>query len=312
MYKTMLKIRIFEEKICNSFRTGEMEGFLHPSIGQEAVAAGVCLNLNINDYITTNHRGHGHMIAKGADIKKMAAELSGRITGYCKGKSGSMHIADVNIGVLGANGIVGAGIPIAVGAAFSIKLRKTSQVSICFFGDGATTEGTFHESVNMAAAWKLPVVFIIENNGYLVGTKYTRVINTKNLSDLSKGYNIPGLTIDGNNIIAVYEAAGKAIDDARKGNGPAIIECKTYRWSGHHLLESEDIPYRPKDEIEQWKEKCPIKNFNNMLLHKNILDKDSINKIEEEINIQIDEAIKFAKASPVTGTEEALKDVYAI
>ena len=311
MYGTMLKIRIFEETIAKSSRLGEMEGFLHPCIGQEAVAAGVCLSLNEDDYITTNHRGHGHMIAKGADIKKMAAELFGRITGYCKGKSGSMHIADINIGVLGANGIVAAGIPLATGAAYSIKLRKTSQVAVSFFGDGATTEGTFHESVNMAAAWTLPIVFIIENNNYLVGTKYRRVCNIENLSDLSKGYNISGISLDGNDVIAVYQAAHKAVSDARSGKGPTIIECKTYRWTGHHLLESEDIPYRPKEEIELWKKKCPIKNFEKFLLKENIINEEDINKIKKETYALIDEAIKFAKDSPVTKPEESLEDVFA-
>lgn len=311
MYGTMLKIRIFEETIAKSSRAGEMEGFLHPCIGQEAVATGVCLSLNEDDYITTNHRGHGHMIAKGADIKKMAAELYGRITGYCKGKSGSMHIADINIGVLGANGIVAAGIPLATGAAYSIKLRKTSQVAVSFFGDGATTEGTFHESVNMAAAWTLPIVFIIENNNYLVGTQYRRVCNIENLSDLSKGYNIPGISLDGNDVIAVYQAAQKAVSDARSGKGPTIIECKTYRWTGHHLLESEDIPYRPKEEIELWKKKCPIKNFEKFLLKENIINEEDINKIKKETNALIDEAIKFAKDSPVTKPEESLEDVFA-
>jgi TPP-dependent pyruvate/acetoin dehydrogenase alpha subunit len=311
MYGTMLKIRTFEETIAKTFRAGDLEGFLHPCVGEEATATGVCLNLNIDDYITTNHRGHGHMIAKGADVNKMAAELYGKSTGYCRGKSGSMHIADIDVGVLGANGIVAAGIPIATGAGYSIKLRNTSQVAVSFFGDGATTQGAFHEAVNMAAAWKLPVIYIIENNNYLVGTRYERVCNIKNLSDLSNSYNIPGVSIDGNNVIEVYKAANKAVNNARLGKGPAIIECKTYRWSGHHLLESEDIPYRPKEEIESWKKKCPIKKFENLLLKEDIIDKSNINKMRKEIQKLMDEAIKFAEASPSTKPEEALEDVFA-
>lgn len=312
MYKIMLKIRVFEETIAKAVKTGSLEGFLHLCIGQEAIAAGVCLNLNVDDYVTTTHRPHGHMIAKGADVKKMAAEIYGKSTGYCKGKSGSMHIADINIGVLGATGIVGAGIPIATGAGYSIKLRKTSQVAVSFFGDGATTQGAFHEGVNMAAAWKLPVIYVIENNLYLVGTRYNRVCNIKNLSDLSKAYNIPGVSVDGNDVIAVYEVAKEAIRRARRGEGPTLMECKTYRWSGHHLLESEDIGYRPREEIEAWKKKCPIKRFENLLLKENVINESDISKIKKEVHGLIDEAIKFAGASPAPKPEEALEDVSAI
>lgn len=308
LYLLMLKIRLFEEAQARVYRLGEQEGFTHLYIGEEAIAAGACLDLNKDDYITSTHRGHGHMIAKGGQLKPMMAELYGRRTGYCKGKGGSLHIADFNIGVLGANGIVAAGIPIAVGAGYSIKLRKTNQVVVCFFGDGATTQGAFHEGINMAAIWNLPVVFIIENNMYLVGTRISRVCKVcDNLSIKAAGYGIPGKSIDGNDAVEVYLTVKDAVENARKGNGPALIECKTFR---HHTHFEGDIDTRDKKEIEKWLGKDPVGRMETLLFNENILSKSDMENHRKKINIEIDEAIKFAKESPIPGKEVALEDVY--
>ena len=308
LYETMLKIRLFEETQAKIFTT-EQEGFTHLYIGEEAIATGVCANLNKDDYITSTHRGHGHMIAKGGDMKRMMAELYGRIDGYCRGKSGSLHIADFSIGVLGANGIVSAGIPIASGAAYSAKLRGTKQVAVAFFGDGATTQGCFHEGVNLAAAFDLPAVFIIENNMYLVGTRFDRVCKVyDNLASKAAGYGIPGFNIDGNDVVEVYKISKEAIKRARDGKGPTLINCLTYR---HHTHFEGDLDVRDKAEIAYWLDRDPIKRMEEKLLKEKILDSSGIKSYRSRIQKMVDEAVDFARKSPKPAPEVAFEDVFS-
>jgi pyruvate dehydrogenase E1 component alpha subunit len=237
------------------------------------------------------------------------AEILGKKTGYCKGKGGSMHIADFKIGMLGATAVVGAGIPIAVGAGLSAKLRKTDQVVACFFGEGASNQGTFHESINMASTWKLPVIFVCENNLYAMGTRQSRVMAIENVADRAVAYGIPGVVVDGNDVLAVYETTQKAVERARKGEGPTLIECKTYRLKGHSRVDP--AKYRPKEEVEEWLAKDPIKRFKEKLLQTNTLTESEIQQIEKEVSAEIEEAVKFAMESPYPAPEEALEDVYA-
>jgi pyruvate dehydrogenase E1 component alpha subunit len=309
MYKKLLQIRYFEEKVFELYGQNLVPGTIHLYAGEEAVAVGVCSNLKEDDYITSTHRGHGHCIAKGADPKLIMAEILGKKTGYCKGKGGSMHIADFKIGMLGATAVVGAGLPIAVGAGLSIKLRKTDQVVACFFGEGASNQGTFHESVNMASTWSLPVIFVCENNLYAMGTRQSRIMNIENIADRAIAYGIPGVTVDGNDVLAVYEASQKAVELARSSGGPTLIECKTYRHKGHSRVDP--AKYRPKEEVEEWLAKDPIKRFKTMLLQMNALVEIEIQKIEREVLAEIEEAVKFAVESPYPSPEEALDDVYA-
>lgn len=308
IYEKMLKIRYFEEKAMELFRAGEIPGFLHSYLGEEAVASGVCAALKKDDYITSTHRGHGHVIAKGAHLDKMMAELFGRKTGYCKGKGGSMHIADFSIGVVGAIGIVGAGIPIANGVALTAKMKKTKRVVVSFFGDGASNQGVFHEGLNLASVWDLPVVFVCENNSYAESTPQWQHQKIKDISIRAVSYDIPGITVDGNNVIAVFEATQKAVKRARNGEGPSLIECKTYRWMGHYI--GDPAYYRPKGEVKKWKNRCPIKRFKQRLLKQEALKEDELEKIEKGVKKKIKEAVTFARKSPTPEPEEALKDVY--
>lgn len=309
MYKLMVKIRLFEEKVFELYAQNLVPGTIHLYTGQEAVAVGVCSALRKDDYITSTHRGHGHCIAKGADIKRVMAEILGKETGYCKGKGGSMHIADFSIGMLGATAVVGAGIPIAVGAGLSIKLRKTSQVAACFFGDGASNQGTFHEGINMAAIWQLPVIFVCENNLYAMGTHQLRVMKIENIANRAAAYGIPGVVVDGNDVLAVYEAASNAVERTRRGEGPTLIECKTYRHRGHSRVDP--AKYRPREEVEAWLAKDPIKRLRERLLQSNALTEGEIQLMDKEISTEIEEAVKYAMESPYPEPEEALKDVYA-
>jgi len=309
MYKRMLEIRCFEEKVFDLYAQNLVPGTIHLYLGEEAVAVGVCSTLNKDDYIISTHRGHGHCIAKGADLNRTMAEILGKKTGYCKGKGGSMHIADFTIGMLGATAVVGAGIPIAVGAALSAQLRKTSQVVACFFGDGASNQGTFHEAINMAATWKLPAIFVCENNLYAMGTRQSIVMNIENISDRAAAYGIPGVIVDGNDVLAVYEATLKAVERARKGEGPTLIECKTYRLKGHSRVDP--AKYRPKKEVEEWLTKDPIKRLKTRLLETKALTETEIHQIEKEAQTKIEEAVKFATESPFPAPEDALEDVYA-
>lgn len=309
MYRKMLEIRFFEEKVFELYGQNLVPGTIHLYAGEEAVAVGVCNALSQDDYITSTHRGHGHCIAKGADLKRTMAEILGRETGYCKGKGGSMHIADFSIGMLGATAIVGAGLPIAVGAALSAKLRKTGQVVACFFGEGASNQGTFHESINMASAWKLPVIFVCENNLYAMGTRQSRIMNIENISDRAPSYGIPGVSVDGNDVLAVYETAQVATERARRGEGPTLIECKTYRHKGHSRVDP--AKYRPREEVEEWLRKDPIKRLRSKLIQTDISIEAELQEIEKKVSSAIEDAVKFAVESPYPTPEEALEDVYA-
>lgn len=310
MYRQMVRIRKFEEKICEDYAKGLIPGLAHLYIGEEAVAVGVCSALRPDDYITSTHRGHGHCVAKGGDIKQMMAEIYGRTTGYCKGKGGSMHIADLNLGILGANGIVGAGIPIAVGAALSAKMRKTEQVTVSFFGDGATNQGTFHEGLNMASLWELPVVFVCENNMYGLGTRQSRHQKIDDISIRATSYDMPGLSVDGNDIDEVYQAAVEAVERARSGKGPTLIECKTYRWRGHHEGDAnQGAKYRSKEEIEEWKKLCPIPRLEQKL-QKEGIKAEELEQIQREVQNEIDEAVDFSLDCTIPTLEDVLEDVY--
>jgi pyruvate dehydrogenase E1 component alpha subunit len=309
LYSTMLRIRLFEEQVLEFYKYGKMPGLAHLYIGEEAVATGACAALKPGDFAGSTHRGHGHVIAQGADTKRMMAEILGKKDGYCQGKGGSMHIMDMSKGILGANGIVGAGIPIATGAAYMAKVKKTNQVVLSFFGDAASNQGTFHESINMATAWKLPIVYIIENNLYGISVALNRVVNVEDLSVRAKGYGINGVTIDGNDVLQVYETVKQAVDFARAGNGPTLIECKTYRWKGHHAGDPA-TGYRTKEEEAAWKEKCPIKKFREYLLSTRIAEKE-IAKLEAGIAAEIKAATEFAENSPYPDAAEAFTNIYA-
>lgn len=304
----MLEIRCFEEKVYDLYGQNLVPGTIHLYAGQEAVAVGVCANLREDDYITSTHRGHGHCIAKGAQLNRVMAEILGKKTGYCKGKGGSMHIADFSSGMLGATAVVGAGLPIAAGAGLSIKLRKTDQVVACFFGDGASNQGTFHEAINMASIWNLPVLFVCENNLYAMGTHQTIVMTIENIADRAVAYGIPGVVADGNDVLAVYEAAHEAVDRARKGKGPTLIECKTYRHKGHSRFDP--ATYRPKEEVEKWMKRDPIAQFKARLIEMKTLTEEEVNKIEQEVTATVDDAVKFAVESPHPAPEEALENVF--
>ena len=308
LYSTMLRIRRFEERVGQHYAGGEIPGFIHLYIGEEATAAGICGALDKGDLITSTHRGHGHCIAKGGNLDFMMAELFGRSTGYCKGKGGSMHIADLDIGILGANGIVGGGIPIAVGAALGIKYKNSRAVAVAFFGDGATNIGSFHESCNLASVWELPVVFVCENNLYAQTTPISEHQLTKKLISRGAAYDMPCLSIDGNDVVEVYEAALTAVERARKGSGPTFVECKTYRWHGH--WEGDPQPYRTRKEVEEWRRRCPIQKFKRYLSERGILSEDALEKIESQIQIDLDEAVEFARKSAFPEPSEALDDIY--
>ncbi len=305
----MLTIRRFEERVALEFKRGSIPGAVHSYIGQEAIAVGVCANLTNEDRIVSNHRGHGHCIAKGADLKRMMAEIYGKRTGYCKGKGGSMHIADFSIGMLGANGIVAAGLPIAVGTALAAQLEGGERVSVVFFGDGATGEGEFHESLNLASIWKLPIVFACENNHYGVNTPVHAQMAIQHIAERAAAYAIPGTVVEGNDVEAVFRATRDAVANARAGGGPSLLEFKTYRW--HHHFEMTTIPdLRPRDEVEAWKERCPIAQCERRLLEEGVRKK-SLAEIDAEVLGRIEAAVQFALASPLPEPAEALEDVYS-
>ena len=311
LYRVMLTIRRFEERVVIDYQSGAIPGIVHSYIGQEAVATGVCTNLRLDDRIISNHRGHGHCIAKGADLNRMMAEIYGRKTGYCKGKGGSMHIADFSIGMLGANGIVAGGLPIAAGAALAAQLEGGDKVVVLFFGDGATNEGEFHEVLNLASIWKLPLIFACENNGYGVNTPVKYATGLEHVSERATGgYGIPGVVVDGNDVVAVYEAAKKAVAGVRTGRGPVFLEFMTYRWRGHY--EAPGLPdLRPVEELEAWKKKCPVAGFERILLKKGIVTKQIIEEIDTQVMQQIEDAVNYALASPFPAPEDALDDVFS-
>ncbi|MFM2355894.1 MAG: hypothetical protein RLZZ528_1630 [Pseudomonadota bacterium] len=307
--KRMYLIRRFEEGAEDSYMRGLIHGTMHLSIGQEASAMATCIELGDNDKITSTHRGHGHCIAKGADVGRMFAEFFGKETGYCHGRGGSMHIADVKTGNLGANGIVGGGLPIAVGAALSAKRLGRPDVTVCFFGDGANNEGAFHESLNMAAVWKLPVIFVCENNGYGMSTSTARSTAVKRIADRAAGYSMPGVTVDGNDFSAVAEAVHHAIARARAGEGPSLVENLTYRWRGHS--KSDRNRYRTKEEIAEWMERDPIARFRAELIAHGVLDEAGANAIETQAQADVEAGVEFAKASPAPGIGDVTRYVYA-
>ena len=310
MYKTMLLIRRFEQRAIVEFENGVLPGFIHSYIGQEAIAVGVCSHLRRDDRIVSNHRGHGHCIAKGADVNRMMAEIYAKKTGYCKGKGGSMHIADFEIGMLGANGIVGAGLPIATGSALAAQLEGGDRVSVVFFGDGAVGEGTFHESLNMAGIWKLPIVFVCENNLYGVNTATSYSMAAEHVADRAAAYAMPGLIADGNDLFTVYDTAKKGVERARAGEGPTLIEFKTYRWRNH--FEGPGLPdLRPTEELKAWQQRCPVAFLERHILESGIADKDALDAINTDVLSQIQAAVDFAVESPLPDPEDALADVFS-
>ncbi len=308
-YQTMVTIRTFESKAVELFAAGKLPGFVHLYLGEEAVATGVCANLNDKDYITSTHRGHGHLIAKGGKVELMMAELYGKATGYCKGKGGSMHIADVDLGILGANGIVGGGIGLAMGVGLAIKLQKSDQVVLGVFGDGASNQGIFHEALNMAAIYSLPVVYLCENNQYGMSTSIKKSTKINQISDRAASYGMPGFTVDGNDVLAVYEAVGESAKRARAGDGPTLVEAVTYRWKGH----SKNDPgvYRTKEEVEYWKGLDPIVRFRNKLISDGIITEAEADAVDKAAEQAIEDAYAFAESSPEPSVDTIMEGVYA-
>ncbi len=307
LYTDLVRIRKFETKAGEAFSAGELAGNIHLAIGQEASEVGACAALEKTDFTTGTHRGHGQSIAKGAETKLMMAELFGKKTGYCQGKGGSMHIVDVDLGILGANGIVGAGIPLATGSALASKIWGDDHVTLSFFGDAASNQGTFHEAINMAAAWSLPIIYFCQNNRYGVSTEISRVTNNEFISERAAAYNIPGVTVDGNDVLAVYEATKEAVDRARRGEGPTLIEAWTYRHMGHYM--GDTAWYRPDEYMEEAQDHDAIANFRSFLL-KNDITEEELDAIDEAMDKEIEEAYQFAKESDYPDVSEAFTDVY--
>ncbi|UCE85479.1 MAG: thiamine pyrophosphate-dependent dehydrogenase E1 component subunit alpha [Deltaproteobacteria bacterium] len=309
-YRRMRMIRSFEERLAELVTAGRLGGFLHLYAGEEAVAAGVCAHLGERDMVASTHRGHGHCIAKGVDVRGMMAELFGKRTGLCKGKGGSMHIADIEKGMLGANGIVGAGIPLTTGAALTAKLKKTGAVAVAFFGDGATNQGQFHESLNMAANWKLPAIFVVENNGYGEFTPMEFVTPVKDLAVRAQSYAMRSAVANGMDFFDVYEKAGEAVEAARKGDGPTLLECKTYRFYGHFV--GDPLRYRSKQEAEDWKQhRDPLDLFETKAVEAGLVDPDDLRRIDAEVLEELAAAVDAAEAAPLPEPEDVLSDVYA-
>jgi len=312
MYRQMCAIRFFEEKTYEIYTQGFMPGLAHLYIGEEAVAVGVCAALKPDDCITSTHRGHGHLIAKGGDLFYMMAEIMGKKTGYCRGKGGSMHIADFSIGILGANGIVGGGIPLAVGAGLALKKEGKKRVSISFFGDGASNQGSFHEAANLASVWKLPVVFVCENNGYGISVSQARHQAITDISIRAKSYGMPGVTADGCDVLEVYKAAKKAVEHARGGKGPILVEYKTYRWYGHHVGDpGKGILYRSEEEMVEQQQKCSIGKLEKYLLDNDHLTSEDVKNIHQEIRQELESAVEKAKQEPYPASEELYEGLYA-
>jgi len=310
LMRRMLRVRRFEERTQALAATGEFPGVVHLYIGQEASGAGVCGALRDDDYITSTHRGHGHIVAKGGELARCMAELYGRETGYCRGKGGSMHIADMGLGIIGANGIVGAGIPIATGAALSAQLRGTDQVSVSFFGDGAANEGTFHEAMNLAAIWKLPVIFVCENNGYGELSRTEDVTAFPQISRRAEAYGIPATVVDGNDAFAVHAAVAAAVARARAGEGPQFVETMTYRWRDHaEGLELAFPGNRPDAEIAEWQQRDPLVRHRAALLELGVTEGE-IDELDAAITAEVEAAVEFARGSAVPELAEALTDVW--
>jgi TPP-dependent pyruvate/acetoin dehydrogenase alpha subunit len=306
-YRRMVRIRRVEEKLMEVFSLGEIPGFIHVCIGQEATPVAVARHLSNSDYIAATHRGHGHALAKGIDLKLFMAELFGKKNGPCRGRSGSMHLADRSLGILGANGIVAGGIPIAVGAAFASRYKKTDQVTVCFFGEGATDEGAFHESLNIASMMKLPIVFVCENNGWAEFTSREVLMPVGNVADRASVYHMPGMTLP-NEFMKIFEGAAVAIERARKGGGPSLLEVKSKRWYGHFVGDAQK--YRPQEDIEDAKKNDCISHFESHLLKNRILRKRDPKAIDDKIRQEIDEAVEFARKSPFPDPSELMADLY--
>jgi acetoin:2,6-dichlorophenolindophenol oxidoreductase subunit alpha len=307
-YERMKLIRTFEDKSAELFGEGKLPGFVHLYAGEEAIAVGACSHLTDRDFITSTHRGHGHCIAKGVDVKPMMAELYGKATGACKGKGGSMHIADVEKGMLGANGIVGAGGPLGCGSGLMAKTLGTDQVTICFFGDGASEQGTMHESMNLAAIWKLPVVFLCENNGYAESTPWGYHCAAKDISDRAVAYDMPGATVDGTDFFAVYEAVAEGVGRARRGEGPSLIEARGFRYYGH--FQGDATLYFTEEEKARNRANDPIDKFRKRLLDRRLLTEEELAQIDAKVEAAVEEAVQFAEESPLPDPAEVTTDVY--
>jgi TPP-dependent pyruvate/acetoin dehydrogenase alpha subunit len=310
LHRRMVRIRLFEEAAGRLAEAAKLPGFLHLYVGQEAVAAGTCAALTDDDQIVSTHRGHGHLVAKGGDLDRMMAELMGKATGYCNGKGGSMHISDPELGMLGANGIVGAGVPIAVGAAFADKYKGNGNVAVAFFGDGATNIGAFHEAINMAAALHLPIVFMCENNEYAEYTPRHRTMAITDVIERAAAYGMPGAIVDGMDALAVYEAAAEAVARARRGDGPSMVEAKTYRYYNHHGIQDLGQSYRSDEEVLEWKEKDAIKAMEARLADAGVLSADDAAAVWDAVGVEIEAAIEFAEESPYPDPSRMLDDVY--
>jgi pyruvate dehydrogenase E1 component alpha subunit len=311
LHRRMVRIRLFEEAAGRLAEANKLPGFLHLYVGEEAVAAGVCGNLSDEDQITSTHRGHGHLVAKGGDFNQMMAELMGKSTGYNKGKGGSMHICDLDLGMLGANGIVGAGSPIAVGAALANKYKRNGNVAVAFFGDGATNIGAFHEAANMACALHLPIVFACENNEYGEFTPREKTMAITDIVDRAAGYGMPGVIVDGMDVVAVYEAANEAVQRARDGAGPALIEAKTYRFYNHHGVQNLGLKYRADEEVEEMKKRDPIFTFEERMIAAGSATRDELDEVWDDLRADIDAAIEFAEESPLPAADEMMTGVYS-
>jgi len=310
LYRKMLEIRRFEESAGENYQRGLIPGFIHLYIGEEAVATGVCAHLRPDDVVFSSHRGHGHALAKGVSAREAMAELWGRKTGCSHGRGGSMHLFAPEVGLLGSNGIVGAGIPLAAGAGYSFKLLRFDRVSVSFFGDGAVNNWSFHEGINLAAVWGLPVVFVCENNLYATQMSFAKATKEQDVYKRAANYGLPGVGVDGNDVLAVYEAAREAVRRARAGEGPTLIECKTYRTVGHYVGDP-GTGYRPKEEIEKWKARCPIERFRQKLLAEGWASAEELSQAEEQAQALIDDAVEFSRSSPWPDPAEAMTNVYA-
>jgi pyruvate dehydrogenase E1 component alpha subunit len=308
IYLVMKQIRLFEETAFRFFQENKLRGSVHLCIGQEAISASIMALLNDGDYITSTHRGHGHGIAKSRDLKSAFSELMGKETGFCHGRGGSMHICDLAKGNLGANAIVGGGLPIAVGGALAQKMRKTDHITVTFFSDGASNQGTFHESLNLASVWKLPLVFICENNGFGISTPIKQSTAVKDIADRAASYAMPGCVVDGNDVFALLDAFSKCRERAEKGEGPSLLEAKTYRWKGHWTGDPE--VYRTKEEVAAWMEKCPIKRFRLRLLEMGIAGEKDLEALDEKARQEVDEAARFALESPEPDPARVMDGMY--
>ena len=313
MLRRMMLIRKFDETVKDLVQSAELVGMAHCYIGEEAVAVGACTALRDEDYITGNHRSHGHPISKGGDVRRAMAELLGKATGYCKGKGGSMHLADFDIGILGESGIVASALPVAVGAAMGSKMQNTDRVVISFFGDGASNQGACHEAMNLASIWKLPVIFLCENNQYAVTTSFKETVSTENVSDRAIAYNMPGVLVDGQDVMAMHEATVHAVQRARAGEGPTLLEAKTYRYEDH----SEGLnrilrePYRTEEEIEFWRQRDPIDIHSKWLLENDVASQEEIDKVQTDVYEAIDDALQFARESPYPDEADLFTDLFA-